>query len=212
MPIRPSLPLSIALALVGLVWAVPVQATPVVYTFEAPNFTLGQTTPLLNVAPNVNPGTFLASFTDSTTPNGFQITNLAEAAIITGQALFSPFVVDPLNLAFNTPISTLIVNFAIDVANGSPAGALRLVTPSGSIVQAGSNVGGQFQGGTLTFSAGVPFTTATLQALTSAGAPTQFEIDNLQLDTSAVSTVPEPATLMMLGTGLVVLTRRRSRR
>jgi hypothetical protein len=35
-----------------------------IYTFEAPVFTNGQTTPILNAAPNTNPGTFLASFTD----------------------------------------------------------------------------------------------------------------------------------------------------
>ncbi len=36
-----------------------------VYTFESPQFTTGQATPLLDVAPNSGPSTFLASFTSA---------------------------------------------------------------------------------------------------------------------------------------------------
>jgi hypothetical protein len=181
-------------------------ATPVIYTFESPNFTVGQTTPLLNVAPNVNPGTFLASFTDAA--NGFQITNTLAASNITGQALTSPPIREALSITFNTPIETLSVNFAIGDLNGNPAGLLRLVSPSGTVDQFSSNVGGQFQGGTLTFSSGTPFSTLTLQAFLPTGAPTDFQIDNLQLDTQPV---PEPASMLLLGTGLVGMGARRWR-
>lgn len=181
-------------------------ATPVMYTFESPNFTVGQTTPILNVAPNVNPGTFLASFTDAA--NGFQITTVLQASNMTGQALTSPPPREALSITFNTPIEALSVNFAIAVLNGNPAGLFRLVSPSGTVDQFSSNVGGQFQGGTLTFSSGTPFSTLTLQAFLPTGAPTDFQIDNLQLDTQPV---PEPASMLLLGTGLVGVGARRWR-
>jgi hypothetical protein len=69
-------------------------------------------------------------------------------------------------------------------------------------MQASSNTGPSFQGGTLTFTAAVPFTTAILQGLNETGAPTGFGIDNLTLTTTAV---PEPTTLALFGVGTLGL-------
>jgi hypothetical protein len=66
-----------------------------------------------------------------------------------GQVLIAPLVTSPLTLTFNMPVSQLSVDFAVAIPNGSLAGLLRLVTPSGTVNQASSNVGGPFQGGTL---------------------------------------------------------------
>src|SRR5881628_642054 len=43
------------------------------YTFEAPAFTNGSTTPLLNRAPNSGPAGFSASFASAPTASGFTI-------------------------------------------------------------------------------------------------------------------------------------------
>jgi hypothetical protein len=183
-------------------------AAPIIYSFEAPDFLLGQTTPLLNKPPDAaGPPTFTTSFTDAVNPNGYQITNIPENGLMVGQSLFAPIVSSPLTLTFNTPVTQFSVDFAIDIPNGFPPGFLQLVTPSGTVDQASSIVGGGngFQGGTLDFITASPFTTATLQGFTSGGTfTTQIDIDNLNL-TPAASGVPEPSTLGLLGIGVAVM-------
>lgn len=186
--------------------AVPASATPIVtYTFESPIFALNQTTPIMNVSPNVDPtaGAFKTSFTDATTPGAttFQITNIQENGLMQGQSLFTLASLDPLMLAFNTPVDQFIVSFALNV--GITGGTLQLVTSAGTITQASSAQpgGNNFPGGILTFISPTPFTSATLRGFNVAGAPTQFAIDNLQLDVASTS-VPEPATITLLGLGL----------
>ena len=115
-------PLFLALIFCGL-FAVTAQATPVTYTFESPNFSLGQTTPLLNVAPNVGAGTFLTSFTDTIDATGYSITNIQENALMTGQSMFALTAISPLTLTFNTPVTSLSVLFAINVQSTGPAGS-----------------------------------------------------------------------------------------
>jgi hypothetical protein len=155
-------------------------AAPIIYSFEAPDFLLSQTTPLLNKPPDAaGPPTFTTSFTDAVNPNGYQITNIPENGLIIGQSLFAPIVTSPLTLTFNTPVTQFSVDFAIDISNGFPPGFLRLVTPSGTVNQPSSFVGGFFQGGTLDFITASPFTTATLQGFTSGGIfSTQIAIDS----------------------------------
>ena len=192
----------------ALCWAVAFAGTShadaFTYTFESPNFTLGSTTPLLNVAPNVGASTFRTSFTDTVNANGYSITNIPENGLISGQSLFAAIVTSPLTLTFSTPITQLSLVFAIDIPDGLPTGFLRLVTPSGSFDQVSSAVGGGngFQGGSLNFTTSVPFTTATLQGFNSGGTSnTQIDIDNLTLST----TTPEPSTLLLVGLGLAAL-------
>jgi hypothetical protein len=182
------------------------EAAPIIYSFEAPDFLLGQTTPLLDKPPDAaGPPTFTTSFTDAVNPDGYQITNIAENALMVGQSLFAPIVTSPLTLTFNTPVTQFSVDFAIDIPNAAPAGFLQLVTPSDTVDEPSSFVGGMFQGGTLDFIAASPFTTATLQGFTSGGIfTTQIAIDNLNLTPTATG-VPEPSTLGLLGLGLAVL-------
>ncbi len=172
-----------------------------IYTFEAPEFTNGQTTPILNAPPNSGPATFLTSFTDTSTTNGYSISTSLMNNLMMGQALLEPSATSPLTLTFNTPVTSLSVDFAVDTPQ-SPAGSLVLNTPVGSTTQTGSNVGGAFPGGHLTFSSVTPFTTATLEGFNAAGAPTQIEIDNLDLVPVPTSgATPEPASVVLLGFG-----------
>jgi hypothetical protein len=176
-----------------------------IYTFEAPQFTLGETTPLLNQAPNSGDPAFRTSFTVDETflPSTFEITNLNNSGVIVGQALFQPFLPaianHTLTLTFNIPVTQLSVDFAINDPNTSPPGELVLNTldAAHNFVQPASNVGGPFQGGTLIFNAATPFTSATLSGFLNSsegGAPiTQIEIDNLHL-----TEVPGP----IVGAGL----------
>jgi PEP-CTERM motif-containing protein len=188
--------------------AVPASATPIVtYTFESPIFTNLQTTPMLNVSPNIDPtgGAFKTSFTDATTPSAttFSITTIQENGLMQGQTLFADFTLDPLLLTFNTPIDQFMVSFALNVP--ATGGTLQLVTSAGTFTQASSPQpgGNNFPGGILTFSSPTPFTSGTLRGFNVAGAPTQFAIDNLQLDVAPTAAVPEPATLTLIGFGLI---------
>jgi hypothetical protein len=51
----------------------------VTYTFEQLS---GQTTPLLNVAPDSGQSSFRANFTSAPTPNGFVVASFAESAVL----------------------------------------------------------------------------------------------------------------------------------
>jgi len=155
----------------------------IVYTFEEPQFTLGQTVPLLNKAPNSGDPAFSTSFTGGR----YQITNLSANPLIVGQALFEPllpvgppFPGSPLQLTFNEPVTQLSVDFAINVPI---SGFLRLVTSSGTFDQATSNGGPPSPGGHLSFSTATPFSSATLQGFGDFPftGPALIEIDNLHL-------------------------------
>jgi hypothetical protein len=195
------------------IWTASVaHATPVTYTFEPPNFTLGQMTTLANVAPNIGSPAFLTSFAASPTANGFSIVGgaMPPIPIFSGQFLVDTGgAIDTLLLTFNTPILFLQVDFLLNASVTTPPSLLSLVTPVGSTSQPGANVGGPLQGGTLIFSSAVPFVSAQLAAFNAAGAPIFFGIDDLVLDTEVVTAVPEPVTGVLLLSGLGLLARRR---
>ena len=144
-------------------------ATPITYSFDAPQFVFGETTPLLNRAPN---------------------------SMFTGQFLIDPTgVADTLLLTFNTPVFHLQVDFGLFLGVSSPAGVFSLTTPVGSTSLAAGSVGGSFQGGTLVFDSAAPFLTAQLAGFTGTGTQIFFAVDDLVLDTAPV---PEPATLVLV--------------
>jgi hypothetical protein len=60
------------------------------------------------------------------------------------------------------------------------------------------------QGGALTFSTAIPFSSFTLAAFNNFGQPTRFDIDDLVMQTAPAVTVPEPATIFLLSAGLAV--------
>lgn len=175
------------------------RAGTITYTFESPQFADGELTPLPNIPPNFGPATFTTSFTDAVDLTGYQVTShfLANGLMV-GHALLELTATSALTLNFSEPVSQLSVEFALDSPFDNPF--LRLITPSGTADQLGSNVGGAFPGGTLTFTAPVPFTSATLQGFNSGGASnTQIEVDNLSLTPAQTQSVPEPSTLSLFG-------------
>lgn len=201
-----------ASAMVFVGWSVAsAYATPITYTFEAPQFAFGETTPLLSRAPNIGPATFLTSFTTSPTANGLAVfSGSVPNSLFSGQHLIDPTgVPDTLLLTFNTPIFFLQVDFGLFQGLTSPAGQLRLTTPVGTAIQAGGSVGGSFQGGTLVFNSATPFVAAQLAGFNSTGGQIFFAIDDLVLDTAPI---PEPATAVLVLTGLAVMAGRRLRR
>ncbi len=183
--------------------AASVNADTVTYTFESPQFVIGQTTPLLNRPPNIGLLTFQASFTSSPNANGFAVIGSGSFnTFIVGQSLQGQGQpADVLTISFNLPVNQVQVNFALEFS-----GRLALTSPVGSTSQLSAPAGGFAEGGILSFSSLAPFTTFQLSAFTNIGGtpiggiPTRFLIDNLTLNT--VAAVPEPATMILLGTGL----------
>ncbi len=185
--------------------ALSVSADTVTYTFGAPQFTIGQTTPLLNRAPNIGSPTFLTSFTSSPSAGGFEISSFLPNPLFTGNSLVEPFgpPFDTLTISFNMPVESVQFVFAINQPPAGAPGRVTLTSPVGSQNQNAGNVGGAFQGGTFSFSGPTPFTTLQLAAFTSTGARVEFAIDNLTVTFTPQQTpIPEPTTILLLGTGL----------
>jgi hypothetical protein len=137
------------------------------------------------------------TFTSSPTANGFIVGNFAYNVLFSGQSLVDNLPpVDTLTITLNMPVDQLELDWAVIAP-----GRLELRTSDGRFFsQTSANVGGAFQGGTLAFSGLIPFTAFQLTAFDSADNPVPFAIDNLTMNT--VAAVPEPTTLVLVGTGL----------
>jgi hypothetical protein len=190
---------SAILCAVVLTIQIPAGAATVTYTFEAPVFSLGQATPLVNKSPNIGDPSFLASFISGPAANGLQIgnnPNLSGLSLFDGNLGPPP---DSLTITLNTPVSSVHLDFALF----SP-GHLDFTSASGNT---SASTGTSSQVGVLNFSSPTPFTQFTLAGFSAANAPVLIGIDNL------VMNVPEPSTLALIATGaFAALSRRILRR
>jgi len=188
---------SAILCAVVLAFQTSAGAATVTYTFESPNFSLGQTTPLLNKTPNIGSPSFLTSFTSGPAGNGLSIGN--NLNLPSGLTLFDPgppFAPDVLTISLNTPVDSVILDFALFLP-----GRLELNSASGNTFALTLHAS---QVGVLSFSSPTPFTQFTLAGFSAANAPVLIAIDNL------VMNVPEPSTVALLLVGACAgLVRRR---
>jgi hypothetical protein len=185
---------SLSLAALGLLALVPgAYAQSATYTFEAPNFTVGENTPLLNRSPNSGDLSFLADFTAAPNVASFQVNAFTPNLLFSGNSLFQPLGAagNTLTVLLNQPVTMVDLVFAT-IAPGS----LQFTSTSGSTTVASTPQGGTYPGGMLSFSSVTPFTSFSLASLNVAGGPGQeFAIDNLTVTNAAV---PEPGSVALL--------------
>jgi len=181
---------------IGTVLAIVAFGTPVTlaqetYNFSPPNFTLGATTPLSNVPPNLGMLGLLTSFSSTPTVGGFSIGNTALNPLFSGQMLYDPVMpADSLTLTFNQMVTSVSVDFAVQVPS-----TFRLTDGLFMVNQPSSFIGPNFdfQGGTLTYSNPMGFNNISFSAFDPGLVPVIFGIDNLR-----VTPVPEPATVLTI--------------
>jgi hypothetical protein len=196
-------------AVATLFFTASARADTVSYTFERPVFSVANTTPIIR-SPNSGPSAFQASFTSAADPTAFVILDSAQPNVLmTGQYFILQSSASPntvLTITVNMPINSLSVNFAVQ----NP-GRLVLTSSAGNTSQNSAVVGGNSQGGTLTFSTTTPFFTFQLAAFDNAESPTRFAIDNLTMET-VTANVPEAATMLLFVTGLAGVAMKARRR
>jgi hypothetical protein len=187
----------------------PSAASTIIYTFEAPVFADGDSTPILDRTANVGDPTFETDFTSSPAATGLITANFQPNPLISGLALLKLLDAssNTLTLLFSAPVFSLEVDFAL---NAGSVSRLELTTPVGAMSQAGANVGGSAPGGTLVFTSPLGFTSAQLAGFGAGTTRVEFLLDHLTLETS--SPIPEPTSVLLLGTGLVAAGMRRYRR
>jgi hypothetical protein len=189
---RNSLARFISLFLLGL--ALGAEAATVTYTFESPAFTAGETTPLLNRAPQIGSSAFRANFTSLPSVTRLGVSAGPICPLFSGQCLIDPFPppgADTLRITLNTPITGVQVDFALFDPHH-----LQLTSSVGST---SAPVLPSTQWGTLSFTSGTPFTYFDLQGFDPSNQPTQIAIDNLTM-----TLVPEPSAFALFSAFLLV--------
>lgn len=184
-----------------LVTAGQTQAVSVTYTFE--QFGAGgQTTPLLNVAPDSGPPSFTASFTSSPNPAGFGVFNFQPNGLFSGNSLAEPGggAGNTLTVSLNMAITSVSLVFATNSFSGF--NSLFFFSSSGttSVASTSQSGGAGFDGGVLTFSSSTAFTSFSLNALGDGKSPIpEFAIDNLVMEFANGVSVPEGGSTLAMG-------------
>jgi hypothetical protein len=182
------------LAVCGLC-ARAVPAATVTYSFDAPDFVVGQTTPFVNKAPSTGSTTFRASFTSASNPAGFLIVPVDSTDFFTGNVFYDLALPgDAFTMTFNQLVNRVELNWAIFEAGRL---AVSTASPADKLSQDGIAFGNGVHGNVLVFTSATPFDMVRLEAFGASNAPTQLAFDNLVLNV-----VPEPATIMLMAVGL----------
>jgi hypothetical protein len=196
----------------SLCTAIALTATPpsvraeIIFTFEAPNFTIGQQTPIV-AAPNVNiggPASFLGSFFTLVVPGDqgvesfqdpFRIEAFEANPLFSGNSLVDENNQDALLIQFNMPVTEVSFDWAIGLNPGSLHinGLVVNSQPQGGI--------SFFDGGHFVYqpNGGVPFFSLTLHARDAFGNFNLLAIDNLRVVPAAI---PEPSPILLIVAGL----------
>lgn len=201
--------ITLAAAVLITAAALPAQAANVSFDFEnQPIFTetpfsmtSGGVTASFAGPADVDPGAFgIAS--NFQTPTGFQYRLMQGDFLTIGSAFGASG--SALTITFSVPLTSFAFDFALD--DPANLSMLSFVTNAGGADSVGGTQSGGFRypEGTLSFS-GAAFTMITFQS-----DAIDFQIDNLKLAT--VAEVPEPASLLLLATGLPLIALARRRR
>ena len=215
-PVRSVAPAIVLTVLFGGL-AVPAKGEPIaIFTFEQftpPPQDVGPRTPLVNVVPDVGMRTLRATFTASPETDLFGITRFNRPlSVFSGNVLFgrhgSPVgESQSLTVTFNEVLKSVTFPFAAQAFEGT----LLFSSPSGSTAVTARRTGNPddfFTAGTLSFASANPFNTFTLTMFSGS-----FALDTLRLEIADAPPVPEPATLVLMGSALstAVCTNRRRR-
>jgi hypothetical protein len=172
------------------------RAQTVTYSFEPPQLTVSQSTPFLNLVPDVASG-FRASFT-APTGGSFSVTTFSVSPSFSGQSLLDGSgPADTLRVTLNTPITDLEVDFALMAGSGH----LELQSSTGSIT---AYAVPSTQYGTLVFHSATSFTQFDLLGFSAANIPSYLAIDNLTM-----TAVPEPDVVALLALAALTIAARR---
>jgi hypothetical protein len=188
----------------------PVKAVDVTYNFDQFGFNNGQTTPILNLPPDLGPASFSATFTSAPEADAFLIpTNFYPNHFFSGGYLLENggHAGNILTITLNMPVDSISVAFATNSFTHDrpyPPYSLLFFSPSGdtsvaSVRQPWPDGGFGNDGGILTFSSANPFSTFSL--MVNAGGP-EFAIDDLNMH---VASVPETSPSIFLAYGLAML-------
>jgi len=185
---------TVVLSSVGfLSWS---RAQTVTYSFEPPQLTVFQTTPFLDLVPDVASG-FRASFTVPT-GGSFTVTTFSVSPSFSGQSLLDGTgPADTLRVTLNTPITDVEVDFELMAGSGH----LELQSSAGGIT---AYAVPSTQYGTLIFHSATSFTQFDLLGFSAANIPSYLAIDNLTM-----TAVPEPDVVALLALAALTIAARR---